>query len=194
MNLKKRKLIYTLMLGFALILTQGCHEDENTEETAVVAPPTVNEYFIEGKVNNVMVRAEYRCPYAGCERSTGNFNEFMSMITMQRTVSETDGRGWYIYINNVTLDSWQIPDTLDASQYSYNENLRLSYYSGPHESENNYLVDNVVLGDNSFQMIVSSKAGDIIQGTFKGQLRNGSDTDNRVTVTDGKFRIKIVRT
>lgn len=173
------------------MVMNSCKKDENeTTPAVVVSNPTAIKYFIEGKVNNVMVRAEY---YGLSESSNSNFNGFMHMITMQRTVSETDGRGWYMNIDNVNLDNWQVPDTLDASQLSDKENLRLSYYSGVHESENNFLVDNVVLGNNSFQMIVSSKSGDIIQGTFHGKLRNGSDSQNTVTVTEGKFNVKISR-
>ncbi len=74
----------------------------------------------------------------------------MEWITMQRTISASDSRGWDIYIMNVDLDNWIVPDTLNALNPIGQEKLKLSYYCGPCESDNNYLVDGVVLGINSF--------------------------------------------
>jgi hypothetical protein len=182
-----------ICLPVLISLFSSCKKD-NTNQTPAPSPSsTGNTYFIEGKVNGVMHHSEYRCQYSGCDMVTGNYDSFMNAIQMQRTTSATSDIGWDIHIDQVTLDSWTIPDTLDASYPSGQPHLDLSYYSGTWQSDNNWLVDGVVLGDNSFNMKVTSKTNDIIEGTFSGQLRNGSNSDTTVTVTEGKFKIKLIR-
>lgn len=183
-----------LILFFITITFAGCSSsDDNNPTPAPTPPPTPSPYFIEGKVDGIMYRSQYTCGYAGCAQTAGNYSAFMERITMQRTMAAANPIGWNIIISQVLLDSWSIPDTLDASDYFSEEHLDLSFYTGNWESDNNYLVDGVVLGDNSFQMIVTSKTGDIIEGTFSGQLRNGSDSNLTKTVTNGKFKIKVIR-
>lgn len=179
---------WTLVILVATTLFAACSKDEDNDNSA-----TSDSYFIEGKIDGTMHHAAYVCPNPGCAEITGNYDDFMEWIQMQRTISATDPIGWDILISDVFLDTWSVPDTLYATSWSGEEHLALSYYSGPHISDNNYLVDGVVLGDSSFQMIVSSKAGDVIQGTFHGLLRNGSDFDDTVRVTDGKFKVKLIR-
>ena len=186
----KRYLIISIFLS---LLVFSCKKDDDDPVTPTAPTPTATIYFIEGIVDGVTIRAEYVCPYNGCEMNAGNYSSFMQWLTMQRTMSGSDDRGWSILVSDLMLDSWVLPDTLDASGLFDQENLDLSYYSGTWSSDNNYLVDGVVLGDDSFQLIVTSKSGDVIEGTFSGQLRNGSDTSDIVTVTNGKFKIKIVR-
>ena len=188
LNPMKRYLIISIFLS---VLILSCKKE--LPPVVPVSPFTSGSYFIEGMVDGVLVRADYVCGFSGCAMNAGNYSDFMEWLTMQRTVSASDDKGWSILIGDVILDSWVVPDTLDASSLFDQENLDLSYYSGPWVSDNNYLVDGVVLGDSSFQLIVTSKSGDVIEGTFSGQLRNGSDTSNIVTVTNGKFRIKIMR-
>jgi len=182
---------YVIISVFLSVLIFSCKKD--IDPVTPFPPPTVSQYFIEGTVDNVLIRSDYVCGYSGCEMNAGNYSDFMEMLVMQRTGSASDDKGWSILISDLLLDSWVLPDTLDASSLFDQENLDLSYYKGAWNSDNNYLVDGVVLGDDSFQLIVTSKTGDVIQGTFSGQLRNGSDTSDIVTVTNGKFKIKIVR-
>jgi len=183
--------IYYLILLMLSITVLSC----NSEDEAPLDNNNNNNdaFFIEATVDGEDIRAEYTCPTPGCDFVTGNYSEFGNLIYMERTVSDTDRRGWCIKIEDVDLDNWQIPDTLDASALFYQENLDLSYYSGPWQSDNNFSVDGTVLGYDSFEMIVTSKSDDIIEGTFSGELRNGSDTDFTVTVTDGSFRIQLIR-
>jgi|GEM_PF-5851649 len=186
----KKVLLFVTMLG---VFTSGCKKTESDSSSSSSSQTTTATYYIEGKVDGTMIHCEYRCPYSGCDITTGNYSEFMNNITMQRTISSTDERGWDIEISDVTLDTWQIPDTLNASSLFDQENLQLSYYSGPWQSDNNWMLDGVVMGDNSFTMHVTSKTGDVIEGTFSGELRNGSDDSLRKHVTEGKFKIKLVR-
>jgi len=185
-----------LMLSFLVI---SCKKDDQTDvENNDNSTTTSSEFFIEGKVDGVMVRAEYVCPNTGCDLVTGNYDYDFDWIVMKRTVSATDNKGWDILIEGSDLDNWQLPDTIGPSGYSGEIDLDLSYYvgngvNGSSYSDNNFIVDNVVLGENSFEMIVTSKANDILEGTFSGELRNGSDTDLRVTITEGKFRVKLLR-
>ena len=180
-----------LTLSILALLFFACKKNNTTTPTPM--PTITSSYYIEGKVDGVMHHSEYICPYNGCTETTGYYDEFMQMITMQRQTSATNSIGWNIRISDVTLDSWVVPDTLDGTWFTGNEHLDLSYYSGTWDSDHNFLVDNVVLGDTSFQMIVTSKAGDVLQGTFHGTLRNGSDDSNRVYVSEGKFKVHIVR-
>ncbi len=184
----------TVALLFIIMAFAGCSSSDDNNPTPAPTPtPTPSPYFIEGKVDGVMYRAQYTCGYTGCAQATGNYSPFMERLTMQRTMSASNPIGWDIMITQLLLDSWVLPDTLDASDYFSDEHLNLSFYTGNWESDNNYLMDGVVLGDNSFQMIVTSKTGDVIEGTFSGELRNGSDSNLTKTVTNGKFKIKIIR-
>ncbi len=187
--------IYLTIFILAFALMSSCKKDkqtENNEEPIIEEIETTPEYYIQGKVSGVMLKADYVCSYSGCEFNASNYSSFMQIITMQRTVSDTDQKGWAIHIRNVDYNNWQLPDTLDASDYSNQIQLDLSYYTGNHVSENNYLIDGVVLGENSFQMIVTSKTDEVVQGTFYGELRNGSDTNDHLSVTEGSFKIKII--
>ena len=164
----------------------SCHNNDNNQ---VPTPPT---YYIEGKVDGVMHRAEYICPYTGCESSSANYNHFMSSVSMQRTTSATNSIGWMISVYDVNLDTWQVPDTMMAGDFNA-EYFDFFYYRGPWESDNLFESDNVVLGDSSFVLKVTGKTGDVMEGTFSGKLRNGTYTDSTVTVTEGKFKIHLTR-
>lgn len=187
----KAKSLLTIVLITGVFSATSCKKKTDPAPTTTPTSST-SPYFIEGKVDGVMHKATYVCQIPGCSESAGNYDDFMNWIRMYRNTAANNPIGWDILIDNVTLSSWQVPDTLDASTYSYNENLQLSYYKGPHQSSNNYLVD-AALGDSSFKMYVTSKAGDVIQGTFSGTLRNGDSYSDTVKVTEGKFKIKIVR-
>jgi hypothetical protein len=187
----KNKFLAVFAIFLSVFSIISCQDNDDPAPTPTPTPTPAPTYFIEGKVNGIMHRAEYVC--SGCGPATGNYDAFMNWITMQRTMSATDQIGWDIHIMDVTLDSWHVPDTLNATAITGNEQLNLSYYKGPWQSDNNYLVDGTVLGDNSFIMYVTSKAGDIIEGTFSGTLRNGSNSSDSVHVTEGKFKVKIVR-
>jgi len=187
----KKLLLLTCLAATAIF--SGCSPSDDEDAAQPTPTPTPSPYYIEGKVDGVMYHADYRCEYGGCDMVTGNYDDFMGWIKMERHMSASNPTGWNIIIQDVMLDSWVIPDTLDASSLFDQENLQLSFYDGPWQSDNNYLVDGVVLGDDSFEMIVTSKTGDVIQGTFHGQLRNGSDTSLIKTVTNGKFKIKLIR-
>ena len=115
---------------FAVSLFAACSSSDDDAATPTPTP-TPSPYFIEGKIDGVMYHADYVCPYTGCAMSTGNFDEFMEWITMQRTMSATNPIGWDILITQVKLDSWTVPDTLDASSFFDNENLQLSFYMCP---------------------------------------------------------------
>lgn len=184
-----KKYLYVLIfisLGFS-----ACKKDKKNDPTPVVPQ---NPYFIEGKVDGVLIKAQYVCQFQGCEAASSNYSDFMQWMDIERTVSATDLRGWNIHVYDVDLDTWQLPDTIDASAMFGNEHMQVSFYTGGEwGSDNHFLSDGVVMGDNSFQLIVTSKAGDIVEGTFKGELRNGSDTSLRKHVTEGKFKVKVYR-
>ncbi len=183
------KTYLSLLLIFSLFIG-SCKKDKD-EPTPT---PPANPYFIEGKVDGTMIKAQYICQYQGCDMATGNYSSFMQMIDIERTLSSTDLRGWNINIYEVDLDNWQLPDTIDASAMFGNEHMEVSFYTGGEwSSDNHYMSDGVVMGYNSFQVIVTSKTGDILEGTFSGELRNGSDTSLRKHVTAGKFKVKLVR-
>jgi len=189
MKLKKTKLISTLMLGLTLILTNGCKKEDQDQNEATT--PTTSEYFIEGKVNNVLISAGILTTET---TTTSCYNEGTKTISMQRIVSDEDQRGWDIYIIDVELDNWQVPDTLDASRPNDQTQIQVFYYSGIHSfSDKTYKVDPIALGNSSFQMIVTSKSDDIIQGTFHGTLKNDDNPNLVVNVTEGRFKIKINR-
>lgn len=186
MKLKKIKLIYTLMMGLTLILTHGCKKEDKDDSTT----PTTSEYFIEGKVNNVLVSAGIPTTEA---ITANNYNDVTNTISMQRIFSDDNPKGWSIYIFDVEMDRWQVPDTLDASQPDGQVHIQMDYFSGFHATDNTYNVAPVALGNNSFQMIITSKSDDVIQGTFHGTLKNNSSSNLVVNVTEGRFKIKINR-
>lgn len=186
----KTKILSLLVLAVLPFLS--CQKDNDT--TVNKQPtPTQAIYYIEGKVDGVMYRAEYVCEYNGCDMVAGNYSDFMETVTMQRTMSKTNDIGWDIRIGDVDLDALPVPSTIYATNMSGQPYLDLSFYAGEWSSDNNYLADPVVLGENSFELNLTSKAGDVMEGTFSGQLRNGSDTELTKTVTDGKFKIKLIR-
>lgn len=186
----KTKILSLLVLAAMPFLS--CQKDKDT--TVNKQPtPTPAIYYIEGKVDGVLYRAEYICEYNGCDMVTGNYNDFMETITMQRTMSKTNDIGWDIHIRDVVLDDLPVPSTIYATNMSGQPSIDLSFYTGEWSSDNNYLADPVVLGENSFELTLTSKAGDVMEGTFSGELRNGSDTELTKTVTDGKFKIKLIR-
>lgn len=182
-----------IILSFTIVLAlfTACKKSSSTPNTTTT--PSSSAYFIEGKVNGVMHHCEYKCTLPGCDMSSGNFDAFMQSITMQRTTSATSDIGWDLELSEVDLDTWHIPDTLNCSSMSGKVLLQISYYTGPWQSNTNYMNDGVILGDNSFKMYVTSKTGDVLQGTFSGELRNGSNTNDTLAVTEGKFKIKLIR-
>ena len=186
----KAKFLSLLILAAMPFLS--CQKDNDTTVNKQPAP-TPAVYYIEGKVDGVMYRAEYVCEYNGCDMVAGNYNDFIERITMQRMMSKTDQTGWDIHIRDVDLDALPVPSTIYATNMSGQPSLDLSFYTGEWSSDNNYLADPVVLGENSFELNLTSKIGDVMEGTFSGQLRNGSDTELTKTVTDGKFKIKLIR-
>lgn len=187
----KTKLLSLLIVAVLPFLS--CQKD--TDDTTVNKQPTPTPamYYIEGKVDGVLYRAEYRCEYNGCDMVTGNYSDFMETITMQRTMSKTSDIGWDIHIRDVALDALPVPSTIYATNYSGQPSIDLSFYTGEWQSDNNFTSDPVVLGEKSFELTLTSKAGDVMEGTFSGQLRNGSDTELTKTVTEGKFKIKLIR-
>ncbi len=194
MNFKMKN--YLLILAVFLVTLSSCGKDEADDSTDddTTTTTTLKTYYIQGKVDGVMKTADYVCEYFGCDMVAGNYDEFMNSINMERSKSASDPSGWNINIYDVNLDELQIPDTLMASGSIHGSGeLELSYYTGIRESDNNYTVDDVILGDESFQLIITSKTGDVLEGTFKGELRNGSYPEDRKNVIDGKFKIKLVR-
>ena len=183
-----KKSIYILII--ACLSFSACKKDKKDDPKPVVQNP----YYIEGIVDGSLVKSQHICQYQGCETASSYYDEFMELIDMERTVSASDLRGWNIHVYDVNLDTWQLPDTIDASSMFGNESMQVSFYTGGEwGSDNHYLSDGVVMGNNSFQLIVTSKAGDILEGTFSGEMRNGSNSNLRKNVTNGKFKIKLYR-
>lgn len=187
----------TLLLAFLSIsfLTISCKKDEDPNDDNE-PQTTVPEYYIVGKVDGNKIHADYTCEYTGCKEGSAYYSSFMGWIKMERSVAENDFRGWDILISEVDLDSWKLPDTLNLSSSFDDIQIEVSYYSSATESfssDYNYATDGTSYGDDSFKLIVTSKQNDIIEGTFEGVLRNGSDISDTVSATEGKFKIKIYR-
>ncbi len=109
-------------------------------------------------------------------------------------MSLNDYRGWDIIINDINLSTLTVPKTIYLSNYGEGpEYFDFSYYSGPASSATNWLSDGIVLGEQSFIITITSKTNDVLEGTFSGTVRNGSDMNATKTITEGKFKIKLYR-
>lgn len=140
-----------------------------------------------------MVRAAYLDPLYGSATVAGVYVQSMHTLTMYRDVSSTDLREWNIVINFLDLDAISLPKTISIGDNDIMLSVMLlsaDRFSDSPESEN-CLSDRTVLGDDSFELTITSLSADnVIQGTFSGKLRQGEE--ERI-VTEGKFIIPITR-
>ena len=174
---------YTL-LSFAMIAALfGCKKEEEPAPASTTTPPTTtaSPYYIEGNVDGVYVKAD-QLPTGQQDSTYCYFDMSTPLVSMTKYVNFS--------INNLQcwslsfyydLDALTIPTTYDGAV----DNIVLSY-SPPGSMTYPY--------DNDFgypsALTVNSKTGDVVEGTFYGTFVSPTDT---VVVTNGKFKVKVVR-
>lgn len=174
-----------ICLGFS-----SCTPEKDSEDEPVIN----NEYYIEGKVDGGLLHATYTCPYSNCVETSGYYLEDMQMIQIYRRMSLNDYRAWEIIIENVDLNTLTVPTTITPSGTEENPlYFDVTYYTQASNLSPGWISDGISLGENSFTVTITSKTNDILEGTFSGTLRSGSDFDLTKTITEGKFKIKLYR-
>lgn len=68
--------------------------------------------------------------------------------------------------------------------------MYVTYRNGIKGEEGEFVVDN---SDTTFQLTLSSFTDDVVKGTFNGILMRSDSNNILKTVTNGSFKIKLVR-
>lgn len=170
-----------ILLLFIVIATLGsCKKNDPTPAPTPPVVPT-SSYYIEAVANGTLVNASQ--VQTAQSDSLNNYYDgtqnpqYLSMA--QFVNSPTSLQGWSIalYYN---LDAMIIPTTYNNAS----DDIVIGYTSPAMDM---YVNDGI---DPNTIVTVTSKTGDILQGTFSGKLYSATDS---ITVTNGKFKVKLKR-
>ena len=176
---------YTL-LSLAIIATLfSCKKKDTTPSTTATTtpPPTpTSAYYIQGNVNSTFVNAN-QIQTAQSDSLNNYYDgttnpQYLSMSQFVNTPTTFEGFTIALYYN---LDAMTIPTTYNNAT----DQIVISY-SAP-AFGTSYVNDGV---DPNTIVTVTSKTGDILQGTFSGKLYSSTDS---VSITNGAFKVKLFR-
>jgi hypothetical protein len=177
----KRTLFLSLII--ATFISCSKKEDNTTPTTNNnVTPNTNSVYYIEGKADGVYIKADM-IPAGTMDSTYTYYKASVPLVSMTKyanfSLSNMQSWGLSLYYN---LDAITVPHTYNCSV----DDVVLGYtpaggFTYP------YVLDP---SDSSATLTVTSKTGDVLEGTFNGTMISPTDT---IVVTSGKFKVKVVR-
>ena len=176
------------MIPYLLILS--CNSDD---EMSVESTFDDSSFFIEAKIDGEYFKANYICKIPNCEVIAGWYSDLNGgTINFRRLFSETDPRKFEARISHTNFRNLDEPVAINANNFTDQSKVEFTFNDETASSKTLYFSDGTLLGEDSFIMTVTSNENDIIEGTFSGQLTSGgSELDDIVSLTEGKFKVKL---
>lgn len=175
---------HILLLAAIVVTISSCKKKDKTPAATAATtttPTPTSTYYIQGNKNSTFVNANQMLSAQNDSMNNyydGTTNpQYLSMSKFVNTPTSFEGWGIALYYN---LDSMKIPTTYNNAT----DQIVIGYTSA---AMVNYVNDGI---DPNTKVTVTSKTGDLLQGTFSGKLYSSTDS---VTVTNGKFKIKLYR-
>lgn len=157
-------------------------------DTIPVTSTSPTEY-IRAKVNGTLVEATYKFPNS--DVVSNPYHSADQRFQMERYVSSSTSQGYEIFLQDLDLDHITYPTTIRQTNLSGDPYPEMIYNNGNSGADGNFLINN--LDSTLFSITFSSFNNDVLQGSFSGKLRWGSNYDSTLTFTDGEFKIKLIR-
>ena len=173
------------LLALVIIATLfSCKKKDTTPSTnnTITPPNTQSAYYIQGTVKGSVIKADM-IPTGQADSTYTYYQASTPLVSMTKYVnfSPTNFQSWSLAFY-YDLDAITVPVTYNGSI----DQLVLSY-SPPGGITYPYVNDPA---DSTTILTLTSKAGDILEGTFSGTLMSPTDT---IIVTNGAFKVKVVR-
>ncbi|SIT94815.1 hypothetical protein [Pontibacter indicus] len=182
-----------LLLIFLMLFT-ACNKD-----APVPVEPYTGNGYIKGNLGLDYLNYTEPLLFHDGDSSSHYYNPNINggLLMFMRGGKYPDERIMTLIINGIDLDKLPIPTVINSSQTQGSRlqgALMLRDFTTP---------DNITIGgpEDSYNfegqthkditIRITSKANDIIAGSFEGKIKSGSGLE--MAVTEGEFRIKIVR-
>ncbi|WP_169728056.1 hypothetical protein [Pontibacter actiniarum] len=196
----KKISILNLLFPLLLVLFISCSKDSPEPEE-----PYIGNGYIKGNFGSEYLTYTEKAVTTGGEAWGNSYDPNINggELHISRDGTSPDQRHISIEIRNIDLDNLPIPSVVYGEQAPRNKNGFLAAggvglydpasvpqgtsHFGPEDSYN-YMGSTYEEG---LTVRVTSKKNDIIEGTFEGEIK--TPTGLVKTVTNGEFRVKIIR-
>ena len=173
---------FSFLLSLCLIsLLYSCSSDDGG---IVVTPDTTS--FLEATVDGDVVKADFAVLLQ--DREFNGFFTKNNSVKIQRYVSSSDNRGYFITLNRTDLDSINYPLEIKYASATDKQSLRFVYY----DIDNNPWLNNMV-DDGDFSITLTKYENKTLEGTFEGNLYriDPNDSTNILTkaISNGSFKM-----
>lgn len=167
-----------LALIISLFHLSSCKKDEPQ------APDYSTGNSVSFEVNGTAKNLTYKVP-----ASDPFFNAYLfedQIIQIQRLVSQGSPEGVNFTFDRIKLDQLNLPATFGYSNDSNSISLSFFYYD-----ENNVSYGQNILDPDDFQLELSSKTNDVLEGSFSGRLY--SVDGDTLSIENGVFEVWVKR-
>jgi hypothetical protein len=162
-----RRFVSLALVALPLLLLQACEENP---VTSTDGSGTLLQATVDGVQLTIPI-------------TLATYDTTINRVTFGGSVSSAPTKTVTVFFS-FDIDKGTYPSTLDGT------NANLNYVESTSSSTDVYDCDATAA---NCSVTVKSHNGDIVDGTFEGDLVKTDDASKKITISDGKFSVKLTR-